>query len=182
MVNNVPVVIVAGMGKDTHVIGHANKLIWHVPADLQRFKALTLGKPVIMGRKTFESILTILGKPLPGRTNIVVTRQSEYHVPTGVIVAPTLKDAFAAALKEGPSEIHIGGGAELYRQALPVVDRLHLTLFHDQTPGDTTFPVFAADFIETGRSGVEQHDALSFEWVDFHRDTDTSLRRPSNAI
>jgi dihydrofolate reductase len=169
MVNNVPVVIVAGMGSTTRVIGHKNGLIWHVPADMKRFKALTLGKPIIMGRKTFESIIGILGKPLPGRTNIVVTRQADYDAPEGVVVTATLEEAFAVSVKESPLEIHIGGGAELYRQALPYVDRIHMTLFHDETPGDTTFPVFEDEFGEALRSDVQEYEGLEFEWVDYVR-------------
>ncbi len=169
MVNNIPVVIVAGMGKDTRAIGQANGLIWHVPADMKRFKALTLGKPVIMGRKTFESILEILGKPLPGRTNIVVTRQKDYVVPEGVLVSSTLEDALTVAATESPLEIHIGGGAELYRQALPYVDRLHITLFHDDTPGDTHFPEFEKNFTEALRSDLQDYEGLEFEWVDYIR-------------
>lgn len=169
MVHNIPVVIVAGMGKNTRALGHDNGLIWHVPADLKRFKELTVGKPVIMGRKTFESILAILGKPLPGRTNIVVTRDTAYPAPEGVLVVNDLETAFALAAKENPSEIHIGGGAELYRQALPYIDFLHLTFFHDDTPGDTVFPEFSASFTPVHQSDMQTHDGINFEWVDFKR-------------
>lgn len=167
MIHNIPLVIVAAMGKRTRTIGLDNNLIWHVPADLKRFKELTSGKPIIMGRKTFESILRILGKPLPGRTNIVVTRQADFSVPDGVIVTDSLEAAFVAAASEQPSEIHIGGGAELYRQALPYTDRLHLTLFDDDTPGDTEFPEFESDFLEVTRSDMQLHNNLAFEWVDY---------------
>jgi dihydrofolate reductase len=169
MVHNVPVIIVAGMGKNTRAIGQNNDLLWHVPADMKRFRELTLGKPVIMGRKTFESILTILGKPLPGRTNIVVTRDATYVAPYGVRVANDLEAAFALAAEENPSEIHIGGGAELYRQALPYTDFLHLTFFHDDTPGDTVFPDFSANFTPVHTSEVQTYEGLNFEWVDFKR-------------
>lgn len=169
MVHNIPVVIVAGMGKNTRVIGQDNGLIWHVPADMKRFKELTLGKPVIMGRKTFESIVAILGKPLPGRTNIVVTRDTAYPAPLDVLVANDLETAFALAAKENPSEIHIGGGAELYRLALPYTDFLHLTFFHDDTPGDTIFPDFAANFTAVHNSEIQTHNDINFEWVDFKR-------------
>ncbi len=171
MFNQIPVVIVASMGKDTRAIGQNNNLLWHVPADMKRFKALTLGKPVIMGRKTFESILAILGKPLPGRTNIVVTRDSAYPAPEGVLVANDLETAFERAAEEDPAEIHIGGGAELYRQALPYTDFLHLTLFHDDTPGDTSFPDFANNFTPVYQSELQTHEGLNFEWVDFKRTT-----------
>ncbi len=169
MVHNIPVVIVAGMGKHTRAIGQDNGLIWHVPADMKRFRELTLGKPVIMGRKTFESILVILGKPLPNRTNIVVTRQTDYTAPDGVKVTPTLDEAFAEAAKENPSEIHIGGGAELYRQALPYTDFLHLTFFHDDTLGDTAFPEFSQDFQIVHQGDIQIHNGISFEWVDYKR-------------
>jgi dihydrofolate reductase len=169
MVHNIPVVIVAGMGKDTRAIGQDNRLIWHVPADMKRFKELTLGKPVIMGRKTFESILAILGKPLPGRTNIVVTRQQEYEAPTGVLVAATLEKAFALAAAEKPTEIHIGGGAELYKQALPFVDALHITWFMSDAPGDTTFPPFEDEFLTTNQQEPQTHEGLSYQWIDYIR-------------
>ncbi|HEY0964636.1 MAG TPA: dihydrofolate reductase, partial [Candidatus Paceibacterota bacterium] len=107
---HIPVVIVVAMTRESRAIGHGDDLLWHVPADLKRFKALTLGHPVIMGRRTFESIVKTLGKPLPGRTNIVVTRDDSY-APHGARVAHNLEEAFAIALEEHPSEIHIGGGA-----------------------------------------------------------------------
>jgi len=169
MVSNVPVIIVAGMGKDTRVIGNNNELLWHVPEDLKRFKALTLGHPIIMGRKTFESIIAILGKPLPGRTNIVVSRQADYRAPEGVQIADSLETAFSLALLESPREIHIGGGADLYRQALPAVDRLYLTHFHDNALGDTTFPPYAEEFVEVKRSELKSHNDITYEWVDYKR-------------
>jgi len=169
MVHNTPVVIVAAMGKNTRVIGQDNKLIWHVPADMKRFKELTLGKPIIMGRKTFESILAIIGKPLPGRTNIVVTRDTTYPAPVGVHVANDLETAFALAAAENPAEIHIGGGAELYRLALPYTDFLHLTFFDDDTPGDTIFPDFSETFTPIHTSNMQTHEGINFEWVDFKR-------------
>jgi len=168
MVSNIPVVIVAAMGRDTRVIGQANKLIWHVPADMKRFKTLTLGQPVIMGRKTFESIVDILGKPLPGRTNITVTRNPEY-THEGAITVTSLEEAFSTAVVENPTEIHIGGGAELYRQAMHYVDRLHITHFFDDTPGDTLFPEFESEFEITDESPIQEHHGLKFQWIDYKR-------------
>ena len=167
MVNNIPVVIVAAVGKNTRAIGQENGLIWHVPEDMKRFKALTLGKPIIMGRKTFESILEILGKPLPKRTNIVVTRQADYMAPEGVKVTTTLEDAFTEAVKESPEEIHIGGGAELYRQALPYVDKLFITWFESEQPGDTFFPEFENEFEITTTHPKQKHEELEYQWVDY---------------
>ncbi len=166
--NHAPIVIVAGMAKDSRAIGRENGLLWHVPDDMKRFKQLTLGHPVILGRKTFESILDILGKPLPNRTNIVVSRQPGYSHP-GVTVVDSLEVAIAEAQKEDPGEIHIGGGEELYRQALPHTSRLHLTFFHDEKDGDTFFPDFTEDFVETERHGLREHNGLTYEWVDYER-------------
>ena len=165
---SVPVVIVAAMGRTTRAIGQNNELLWHVPADMKRFRSLTLGKPVIMGRKTFESIVAMIGKPLPGRTNIVVTRNPDYHY-DGVIVADSLESALALVAAENPTEIHIGGGAELYRLALPYVDRVHLTLFDDDTPGDTTFPEFETDFTIVQAHEPQLHGGLRYQWIDYKR-------------
>lgn len=164
----VPVVIVAGMSRETHAIGKENGLLWHVPDDMKRFKALTLGHPVIMGRKTFESIIEILGKPLPDRTNIVVTRNPDYHH-GGAVSTTSLEGAFAVAEEEKPREIHIGGGEELYRQALPYVDRLHLTLFDDNVTGDAFFPEFGAMFTVTQMHEPRTHNGVTYQWVDYER-------------
>lgn len=165
---NIPVVIVAGIGERTRAIGKDNQILFHVPDDLKRFKELSLGHPVIMGRKTFESIVAILGKPLPGRVNIVVTRDNSY-VYEGVKVAHSLEEALELALELNPREIHIGGGAEMYKMALPYVDKLCLTLFDDDREGDSFFPEYAGDFAEVARHGTRDHQGLKYEWVDFER-------------
>lgn len=164
----VPVVIVAALNKKDRAIGYENKLLWHIPEDLKRFKSLTQGHPIIMGRKTFESIVAILGKPLPGRINIVVTRNPEYAEP-GAETAGSLEAAFAIAERENPTEIHIGGGAEIYNAALPYASRLHLTLVDSDAPGDTFFPEFESHFYETKRHGIMEHDGIPYEWVDYER-------------
>ncbi len=163
-----PVVIVAAMGRNTRVIGNNNQLLWHIPADLKRFKALTLGHPIIMGRKTFESIIQILGKPFPGRTNIVVTRDPEYKY-EGATFVMSLEEAFVIAQKENPTEIHIGGGTQIYEQALPYVDRLHLTFIDDDQNGDSVFPDFTNDFKITKEYSPENYEGLGYQWVDFER-------------
>ena len=163
-----PVVIVAAMGRNTRVIGNNNQLLWHIPVDLKRFKALTLGHPIIMGRKTFESIIQILGKPFPGRTNIVVTRDPEYKY-EGVIAVTSLEEAFLVAQKENPTEIHIGGGTQIYEQALPYVDRLHLTFIDDDQSGDTVFPDFSNDFNIIKEYPAENYEGLVYQWVDWER-------------
>jgi dihydrofolate reductase len=114
------------------VIGRDNRLPWKLPADLRRFKRLTMGHCLIMGRKTYESI----GRPLPGRTVIVLTRQPDY-APPGVLVAHTLDEALALASGD---EIFVAGGAEIYRQTLPLADRLYLTLIEREIAGDAYFP------------------------------------------
>lgn len=168
MTNKAPIVIVAGMGEETRAIGDNNQLLWHVPEDLKRFKQLTLGHPIIMGRKTFESIIKILGKPLPGRTNIVITRDTTYTY-QGATVTHSLAAALKVAESEDPTEIHIGGGEEIYTQALPFVSRLHLTFFKDSKDGDTHFPDFADDFSVTTEHPPAEHNGLTYQWVDFER-------------
>lgn len=115
---------------DNGVIGHDNGLPWRLPDDLRRFKALTLGRPVLMGRRTFESI----GRPLPGRQNIVLTRDRAWSAP-GVAVAHTLAEA--RRLAGAVPEIMLIGGGELYRQCWPEVERVELTEVHAAVAGDT---------------------------------------------
>ncbi len=122
-----------------NVIGNNNQLPWYLPGDLKYFKAITMAKPVIMGRKTFESI----GKPLPGRDNIVITRNADYHA-DGIKVVASLEDAIEVAksinLINGSEEIMIIGGAQIYEQALPKADRVYLTRVHRHVEGDAFFP------------------------------------------
>lgn len=165
---HIPVVIVAAMTRETRGIGHGDDLLWHVPADLKRFKALTLGHPVIMGRRTFASIIKKLGKPLPGRTNIVITRDTSY-APEGAVVAHSLEEAFTQALKEDPAEIHIGGGAEVYRQALPFVSKLYVTWFYGEKEADTFFPPFEEEFMITTEHPREQYEDITYQWIDYER-------------
>ncbi len=166
-----PVVIVAALERTSGVIGRDNTLLWHLPQDLKRFKTLTLGHPIIMGRKTYESILAILGKPFPNRTNIVVTRDAAYDAKhPAVIVTTSLEAALKAAKAMHPTEIHIGGGAEIYRQALPHTDRLHLTLVDDSTAhGDTYFPEYTEDFLVSTTQEPITENGITYQWVDFAR-------------
>ncbi len=163
-----PLVIVVAMSKKDRGIGKDNRLLWHIPEDLKRFKALTYGHPIIMGRKTFDSILAILGKPLPGRTSIVLTRDETY-TPEGALVTHSLERAILLAQKERPEEIHIGGGAELYRQALPYVKKLYVTWIDDEVEADTFFPPFEDEFEITKTSPVMTHKDITFEWTDYER-------------
>lgn len=117
------------------VIGNHQKLPWDLPADRKRFQKLTMGHHIFMGRKTFEAI----GFVLPGRTTVVITHQPDYH-PEGVLVAHSLDDAFR--LVKNDDELFIAGGTEIYRQMLPLADRLYLTYVHEDFEGDALFPAF----------------------------------------
>ncbi|WP_045688054.1 dihydrofolate reductase [Hymenobacter sp. AT01-02] len=119
---------------DNGVIGGENRLLWHLPLDLQHFKQLTQGHPIVMGRRTFESI----GRPLPNRTNIVVTRQLDWQV-EGCQVAHSVPQALEMARAVNEDVMVIGGG-EVYRQALPAADTVYLTEVHYAFEGDVVFP------------------------------------------
>jgi dihydrofolate reductase len=122
-----------------HVIGRDNGLPWRLPADLQRFKAVTMGKPVLMGRKTYESI----GKPLPGRTNLVLTRDSGWRAP-GVVVVHSIDEALRG------EELAGIGGAEIFQLLIPLATRIHLTRIEADIPGDTVFPPLDySEWVET---------------------------------
>ncbi len=133
--------IVVAIGKNRE-IGKDNKIPWSIPEDRKRFKDITMGHPVIMGRKTFESILSYIKKPLPGRTNIVVTRDLNYHV-EGAIIVHSLAEALAEAKKHDQKEIIIGGGGQLFQEALPMVDRLYLTIVDGEFAADSFFPDYS---------------------------------------
>ena len=118
-------------------IGKDNQLPWRLPADLKRFRELTTGHHIITGRKTYESI----GKPLPGRTTIIITRNHDYSA-AGCFVTHSLADALALARSRGEQEAFVIGGAEIYAQALPLADRLYLTLVEAEVEADAFFPTF----------------------------------------
>lgn len=142
------------------VIGRDNRIPWHLPEDLAYFKRLTLGHPVVMGRKTYESIIASLGKPLPGRTNIVVTRQPGYSAPECTVVA-----SFDAALDaaRASDEVFVIGGAEIYRLALERADRVYLTRLDAAFEGDTFFPTLdPAAWREASREDHPPAGARSF--------------------
>jgi dihydrofolate reductase len=144
-----PLVSIVVAMDERNGIGRAGGLPWRLPDDLRRFKALTLGKPVVMGRRTWDSI----GKPLPGRHNLVVTRQPGLALEGATVVA-SLEEAFEAA-GEVP-EVCVIGGAQVYRAALPVTDVVHLTRVHATVDADTFFPALGSEWQETSR---EHHPA-----------------------
>lgn len=154
------------------VIGVENRLPWHLPEDLAHFKTTTLGHPVIMGRKTFES----LGRPLPGRRNIVVTREPATlarHAHSGTLQAVgSIQEALAVTAAAAEDEVFVIGGANLYAQVLPLADRLYLTEVDVAPDGDARFPEFdRSTFEETSRTrGLgTKGDLLQFDFVVYDR-------------
>jgi len=144
--------IVVAMAKN-RIIGRDNGLPWHLPADLKHFKAVTLGKPVVMGRKTYDSI----GRPLPGRRNIVITRNAGWSA-DGVETATGLDAAIERAF-EASETVMVIGGADIYRQALPHVGRVHLTEVDLMVDGDASFPELpAAEWQEVSREAHPAED------------------------
>jgi dihydrofolate reductase len=122
---------------ENRVIGKGNKLPWHIAEDLKRFKQLTLHHPVIMGRKTFESI----GRLLPDRMNIVISRDPAYRV-EGAVVANSLEQAIAIASQQDRTEVFVIGGGQIFKEAITIADRLYLTLVHTSLEGDAFFPEY----------------------------------------
>jgi dihydrofolate reductase len=153
---------------DNRVIGKDNRLLWHLPADLQHFKQLTLHKPIVMGRKTWESLPGLL----PQRTHIVISRNPDYRAP-GCILAPSPKAAIRAA--GAVPEIMVVGGAAIYRHMLPLADRLYLTLVHESFAGNARFPQWdPTQWRETGREDFPADDKnpYSFSFVTLERRRD----------
>lgn len=152
-----PLSLIVAMARN-RVIGFENDLPWHLPEDLRRFKTLTMEKPVIMGRKTFESIEERLKRPLPGRFNIVISSSFSYP---GVDVFPDLETAVSEARFEHPDkEIMIIGGASIYEQAIGMVDRMYLTLIEQDARGDAFFPEY--DPAQWTEIEVDQRDGFRF--------------------
>ncbi len=147
------------------VIGRANALPWRLPDDLKRFRDLTMGKPVVMGRKTFDSI----GRPLPGRTNIVISRQHGLSI-EGCLVVDSLEAAITAA--GAAPEVMLVGGAQLYESAMPAVRTIHLTRVHADVAGDTVFPTLdPRQWRETvvTTHPVDDRHAYAFSYVTLER-------------
>jgi dihydrofolate reductase len=154
--------VIAAMAKN-RVIGINNTLPWRLPADLQHFKAMTMGHHIVMGRKTYESI----GKPLPGRTTVIVSRDASYHV-EGCLSATSIDAAIAACGND--SEVFFVGGAELYAQILPRADRLYLTEIQAEYAGDAHFPAFDhSTWTETERQVNVSPDGLGYHFVTYQR-------------
>jgi len=160
--------IIAALARN-RVIGRDNRMPWHLPEDLKRFKRLTLGHAVIMGRRTFESIIATAGKPLPGRENIVVTRSSVWTRP-GCRVANSLDAALAAA--HASAEAFVIGGAEIYALAMPLAQRLYLTEIEREFDGDTFFPGFDRSGwreVSRERRAPEGAEGFGYAFVEYRR-------------
>ena len=164
------VVLIVAMAENG-VIGAANSIPWRLKADQQRFKTMTMGKPVVMGRKTLVS----LRRPLPGRTNIVITRDRDFSAP-GAVVARSLTDALTIAkgdaLRRLATEIAVIGGAEIYAVSMPLADRLEVTEVHAKVDGDTFFPAIDPSvWQETarGRNTATADDTADYSYVTYRR-------------
>ena len=152
---------------ENRVIGKNNALIWHLPADLKRFKALTTGHVIIMGRKTFESI----GKPLPNRTTIVISRQTDLQI-EGVILANSVEEAILKGKSLTREDIFIVGGAEIYALSMPLADEILVTLLHDIFDGDAYFPEISADtweIVEKERGITDDKNTYQYSYITYSR-------------
>ena len=148
---------------DNHVIGYNNGMPWHLPGDLQYFKNKTMSKPMIMGRKTFESI----GRPLPGRRNIVITRDENYHA-EGIETVTSLEEAIAVA--GDVEEIMIIGGEQIFRLSMEMADRLYITKINHSFQGDTFFPSYEEAFVEVSAEQPETaSEGYTFQYQIFER-------------
>ena len=152
---------------ENRVIGKNNTLIWHLPADLKRFKALTTGHVIIMGRKTFESI----GKPLPNRTSIVISRQADLQI-EGAIIAHSVEEAILKAKSITREDIYIVGGAEIYALSLPLADQILVTQLHDIFEGDAYFPEIPTETFEVTekeRGITDEKNAYQYSYLTYTR-------------
>ncbi len=167
---SVSVAIIAAVAENG-VIGHDNDMPWRLPSDLKHFKAVTLGKPVVMGRRTFQSI----GRPLPGRPNIVVSRNGDFSA-EGIEVVSSLEAGLergrALAAEAGAGEVMVIGGGNLYAQAMGVADRLYITEVHARPEGDTRFPeIDTAYWKEVSREAGEksERDSAAVTFLTYER-------------
>ncbi len=152
---------------ENRVIGKNNALIWHLPADLKRFKALTTGQVIIMGRKTYESI----GRPLPNRTTVVISRQQDLKI-EGVILARSVEEAILKAKSISRDDIFIVGGAEIYQLSLPLADQILVTQLHDIFEGDAFFPEISPAIwkvTEQERGVTDEQNAYQFSYITYAR-------------
>lgn len=160
------IIAIAAIGRN-RVLGKGNDLLWHIPDDMKRLREATTGHPLIMGRKTFDSIISAVGKPLPNRPHIVVTRDASWSH-EGAIVVHSITDAISRAKDLDQEKIFIFGGAQIYAAALPYTDMLMMTFINEAKEGDVYFPEFEEFKNVTFREDRE-FEGLEYSWVDLTR-------------
>lgn len=147
-----PKISIIAVISENRALGKDNKLLWHIPEDMKRFKNITTGHPIIMGRKTFES----LGRPLPNRTNIVITRNASFNV-AGAVMVSSLDESLEKARQTEKDEIFIIGGGQIFKEAMSIADKLYLTIVQGEYEADTFFPEYGEFkkivFEQAGQSG-----------------------------
>ncbi len=158
------IVLIAAVGNERQ-LGLDNQLLWDLPGDLPRFKEITMGSPIIMGRKTYDSI----GRPLPGRRNIVISRDKNLNI-DGVDIAHSVEDAAALAEADNTDQVFVIGGGEIYSLFLPASNVLELTEVHDSPKADAFFPDYNDGFVEVSRLRNEADD-LRYDYVRYERNS-----------
>jgi len=155
-VDRMEIILIVAMAAN-RVIGRGNDIPWHIPGEQRRFKAITMGHTLVMGRLTYQSI----GRPLPGRKTVIVTRQQNFRA-TGCVVVHSLDEALAACA--GEEKVFIAGGGELFRQTMPLVDVIYLTTLHREVAGDILFPVFSEEefVMESEQVVVNEEEPYTF--------------------
>ncbi len=161
----VSIIAAIGIGR---TLGKSNDLLWRIPDDLKRFRTLTTGHPIVMGRKTFDSIISSLGKPLPNRTSVVVTRDTSWQH-DGVLTAGSIEEAIEKA-KALDNEVFVIGGGQIYEQALPFADRLYLTIIDATKDADIYFPAYEDTFTKIISQEAREHEGLKYRWVELERE------------
>ena len=156
------ITLVAAVAKNG-VIGSHNDLPWYIPEDLKHFKQVTLGKTVLMGKNTFDSVMNRLKKPLPERTNVVVSRQMDFQPPEGVIVYHSLDDALKGLRNE--SEVMVAGGGQIFSQLIDKADKMVLTEVHKEVDGDVLFP----EWNKAEWNEISREDHAEFSFVEYER-------------
>lgn len=153
--------IIAAISKN-RVIGNDNKLMWKLSSDLKRFKELTSGNPVVMGRKTYESI----GKPLPNRRNIIITRDTNYEI-SGCEVVSSIEEAFLLT----NNDCYIIGGGEIYKQTINIADKIYLTLVQKEFEGDTIFPELDKEWVKISRKDfkADEKNECDYSFIEYER-------------
>ncbi len=151
---NPKISVIAAISKERRALGMTGKLLWQLEGDLPRFKRLTTGHPIIMGRKTYESI----GRPLPDRTNIVISRSKTIPETNNLIVVDSVEKALEVARSKESEEIFVIGGGEIYKQVLPLTDRLYLTVVDDEPEADVFFPDYLEFTKEISREEHREHN------------------------